>query len=75
MKRLKSTSYPIACLKEKNVQPVEGANCSLSDATLRNNIQLLTVTIWLPNLSWTLIERSKWGSTGKGKQNYLIYLT
>ena len=58
-----SSSYTVSRLKEKNVQPGEGANCTHRGATRRRHNQLLTETISLHTLRWVLMERSErlWG--------------
>ena len=58
-----SSSYTVTRLKEKNVQPGEGANCTHRGATRRRHNQLLTETIRLHTLRWVLMERSErlWG--------------
>ena len=54
-----SSSYTVSRLKEKNVQPGEGANCTHRGATRRRHNQLLTETISLHTLRWVLMERSE----------------
>ena len=58
-----SSSYTVSLLKEKNIQPGDGANCTLRGATRRRHNQLLTETISLHTLRWTLMERGErlWG--------------
>ena len=58
-----SSSYTVSRLKEKNIQPGEGAKCTLRGATRRRHNQLLTETISLHTLRWVLMERSErlWG--------------
>ena len=58
-----SSSYTVTRLKEKDVQPGEGANCTHRDATRRRHNQLLTETISMHTLRWILFERSErlWG--------------
>ena len=51
--------YTVSHLKEKNVQPGEGANCTLRGATRRRHNELLTETISLHTLRWTLMDRSE----------------
>ena len=52
-----SSSHTVSLLKEKNIQPGDGANCTLRGATRRRHNQLLTETISLHTLRWTLKER------------------
>ena len=58
-----SSSYTVTRLKEKDVQPGEGANCTHRGATRRRHNQLLTETISMHTLRWILLERSErlWG--------------
>ena len=58
-----SSSHTVSLLKEKNVQPGDGAKCTLRGATRRRHNQLLTETISLHTLRWTLMERGErlWG--------------
>ena len=60
-----SSSFTVSRLKEKNIQPGEGANCTLRGATRRRHSQLLikVKTISLHTVRLTLMERSErlWG--------------